>query len=364
MKVKKYAYMFGAIGAFLIFFTNVENVKSSVSSSLLFCSRTLIPSLLIYMIICSLILYTKALEPFFDLLPDKVFKVLGICRKYASIVFLSSLCGFVNGPKALCEDYSVHGGDRKEFSNAVILSSNAGIAFLIGCVGGAIWGNYLFGTYLFFVQILSSILLGKLLLKSNLKDYEKIKKNDNLSKKSTYKISFSSAISKSVTSSALTLISICAFVIFFSCVVEILLNFLGLNSNSTVHTILKILSEFCQGSFQVLNFNSNFWGAFFSGFCIGFGGICVHFQTFAVCEGYPLDKKMFVIFKLFHGIICGILSLIYVAFTQIEPNRDIVSTSLSNGNYRILGFIYALLFVFIIFFIIKKIFSKFILIFR
>ena len=72
--------------------------------------------------------------------------------------------------------------------------------------------------------------------------------------------------------------------------------------------------EFCNGAFKCLEFSNIYIKAFFTGFTVGFGGICVHFQIFSVCKELPLNKKVFSLFKLLQGILLGILAIIYVSF--------------------------------------------------
>ena len=302
----------------MLFFTNVENVNFSIKSSLLFCVNSLIPSIFIFMIICSFFLYSSVFSDIFALLPKRLFSILGICKKYASHIFLCSFCGFINGPKVICEDYRKNGGNEREFSNAIILSSNAGIGFLVGFLGARLWGSSSYGVYLFFTQLFSSVILGRLLLKHD-------KEDETASPNESIKLSFSSAFSRAVTSSALTMLSICAFVVFFSSLSSILLNLMQIPENSTVGNILSIVLEFSKGSLSSVAFKNVDMCAFFSGFCIGFGGLCVHFQTFAICDTLPLNKRLFFTFKLLHGILCGICSLIYVRIFHLEPSRDAFS---------------------------------------
>ncbi len=321
---KKYIILFLIVLAFFIFFTNAENLNLAINESILFCVKSLIPSIFVFVIFSSFILYSSAFSDFLPLQDSSRFKQLGNCRKYFLEIILCSICGFVNGPKMISEDFRKNGGDEDEFSNGIILSSNAGLGFLVGCVGARLWNDTVFGLYLFLCQILTSLLLGKILLKT--KKSKKIRAEN--STKNPSNLSLSSAFSKSVSSSTLTLISICAFVIVFSCFLEILVSVFDISKDSNLYLILGIFCEFCKGSFLAVKFKNLILCAFFTGFCFGFGGVCVHFQTYAVCEGLPLNKKRFFFFKLVHGILCGALSILYVAIFKISPCENAISSLL------------------------------------
>lgn len=348
-RFKNFVVVLVTFFGFYLFFTNVENSTSTIKSSLFFCFNSLIPSMFIFMVISSFLLYSSAFQNILDILPNKFFTILGICKKHFPSILLSFFCGFVNGPRSLCEDFSKKGGDKTEFSNAIILSSNVGLGFLIGCIGGKIWGNISYGFFLFFVQMISSFLLGKILLKhpkSNITVYD-INHSSN---------SLSSAFSKAVTTSASTMISICAFVIVFTSFINVFCSWLNIGEDSHIISIIKIFFEFCMGSFYAISFENTYLSAFLTGFCIGFGGLCVHFQTFAVCDGFPLDKIRFVLFKLFHGILCGAFSFLYVFIIKIEPIKQ---TALFTENKLRFPFLTVFLIACIIFMLIKRLFNTF-----
>lgn len=307
------------------------------------------------MVISSLILYSSTFSSVFSKIPARCTKVLGVCRKYSSQIILCSVCGFVNGPKMICDDYQKNGGSTTEFSNSIILSSNAGLGFLVSCVGKKIWGDIVFGFYLFFMEMLLCFLLSKLLLNQKNYDYTRLKNESS----DAPKISFSSAFSRSVKSSALTVFYICAFVVFFSTLLSVITSFLKIPTTSSLYKILSVIFEFCQGSYQAIQFENLYLCGFLTGFCIGFGGLCVHFQTFSVCEGFPLEKHKFVIFKLLHGLFCGFFSFLYVWVKKPTPLKDVFYIRTEHSISPIFSIaILSILIITSIIFIFKKIFKN------
>ena len=142
----------------ILFFANVENVCTSILSSLEFCAKSVIPSLFPYMVISSLIVYTACFDGLFSKLPDRLFNILGVCKKYCVPIITGNLCGFVTGAKCICDIYEKSQSDESEFSDSVILSSNAGIGFVVGYVGSKLWGDMRFGIFIYSVQIISAFL--------------------------------------------------------------------------------------------------------------------------------------------------------------------------------------------------------------
>ena len=340
----------------IVFFTNAKNLNLTVKSSLLFCINNLVPSIFIYMVFSSFVLYLCDFSRILSKIKVSVFNILGICKIHAIDIVLCSVCGFVSGAKIISEKFKKFGGNSLDFSNSVILSSNAGIGFLIGCVGIKIWNSIPFGIYLFLVQIGLSILLGKILLNHS-------KSSNNLPILSKKKVTISSAFCKAVSSTATTLISMCAFVVVFSCFGNNLFALLGIKKGSFLYSFTSVILEFSQGIFLCTLYENSVICAFMTGFCVGFGGLCVHFQIFSVCDGLPLDKARFVIFKFFHGILCGISSIIFVFFAKIKPTI-FTDSFLESPKFHIefLSIISLCVIIFALFFITKKIFFKILLI--
>ena len=159
LKLNKILIIFLCSSTAILFFTNAKNTSAFVFEAIEFCIKNIIPTLMPFMIITSTFLYSKV---FSRINPKKLYN-LGVCKKYFSTSLIASLCGFVVGPKTICEDASSSQMKSKDFSSAITMSSNAGIGFVIGCVGARLWGSVLFGALLFVFQILSSICINKVI---------------------------------------------------------------------------------------------------------------------------------------------------------------------------------------------------------
>lgn len=300
---------------FFVFFTNVENVKKSVLEALIICFENFIPTIFPFMIISLFFLYLSGFSAHNLGVASRIFDILGICKRYVFHIFIGSLCGFVTGAKAICEDYAENDVEKEDFSNSVILSSNAGIGFVVGFIGVKLWGSFYYGIFLFAVQIIVALILNMLILRHS-KGEEKF--DSSASEKTVF-----DSLTTAISTSGFSIITICAFVVFFSTLINVTASFFGISKSSPLFSFIFILIEFCQGSVYAVSYDAILVCAFFTGFVIGFGGICVHFQIFSVCSGFPLKKMQFFTFKLLQGIICGIISLGYVYIANLEPMRDV-----------------------------------------
>ena len=230
----------------------------------------------------------------------KILNKLGICKKYITAIILGSFSGYITGAKCICEIYDKEPSDENTFSNAIIFSTNAGVGFVVSYVGIIIWKDALFGVYIYIMQIITSMLLA-------LTFFYKVQNDSNFININN------SSIRKSLTSSVIestnTLFKISSYYLFFSLITDIL----NLYPLHPFNSIISVMCEFCKGVYISKQFPSLYLSSFFTGFTVGFGGLCVFIQLLDVCDGYPLNKKKYFIFKFFHGIILGVASVLYFA---------------------------------------------------
>ena len=88
---------------------------------------------------------------------------------------------------------------------------------------------------------------------------------------------------------------------------------------------MNIILEFSGGVFKCSVFSSEIICGFLCGFCIGFGGLSAIFQIISVCSNYPFDKARFVLYKLTHGLLLGIFTMIIVRILDVEPLKTTFS---------------------------------------
>lgn len=294
------------------------------------------------MIIMSLIIAYTPVNIAFSAIFHPFSRILGICKTLTSPILLGNLAGFVTGPKLICE-ISSYNSDKNEFSKAIILSANAGIGFVISFVGTMLWNDIYFGIFLYVTQFLTSVLVSKIIFLGH---------HTNINQK--YKIknsTFFSSFSKSVSSSTKSIILVCAYTILFSAIITLVFRLTKINQSSILGVIISSFCDVSLGTKASLGLNATEASAFFTGFSVGFGGLCVMFQIFAICDGYPLSKLKFIISKALQGIICGIFSTIYSLVFTLNSST---TTAIVSGNISHNSLFFIALFIFSIINIMKN----------
>jgi len=306
LKIKRLVLIFFIFLIYVLFFTNAEYIKTSVFDSIIFCGKILIPSVFPFIFISLFTINTGIID---FVIPKCFFKALsklGICKKYTSSVIAGSISGYVTGAKCICS-LADKNSSNNSFTYSVILSSNAGIGFVISCVGVLIWNDIFFGLFLYIAQILIAIFLGVIIFPS-------VNVDNNIYLPPKKRVT--EALINSVNGTASSVISISFFIIAFS----LLCDTLSILIPSPFCSIVYSISELCKGAFKCMEISNIYLKSFFTGFCIGFGSICVHFQIFSVCEDFNLNKTLFTVFKLIQGILLGIASIAYTGvFYEHKP---------------------------------------------
>ena len=205
--------------------------------------------------------------------------------------FLSGfLCGF---PTGALQAHELYRGKRLTGPNYQALSAianNASIGFVLFAVGFAIYKSIKIGWFLLGIQIVTSLLMWLLF-------YKKTKKND-LPKQINNNFSPLTSNFSPFKSSAIIMSIICTTVIFFSCIISILQSW-------CVPPFLTSLLEMTNGIAAVPPLP-------FASFLLGFGGLCVAFQTFSTCSN--INKTKYIFLKLTQGIIASLLTFLFLTF--------------------------------------------------
>ena len=248
------------------------------------------------------------------------------CKISKISILLTWLSGFIVGPKNLCEN-----AKNEDLTALVFLTSNAGVGFVISYVGITLWGSLSYGAFLYFSQIIFSFMIYVFSKNKNKKICLNCKKEPHLT-----------TFTKSVQNGVKTMLDICGFTVFFSIIKSLLLK----KFENGFFTMLVASSlEISSGAFASISAENTVLCAFFTGFTTGFGGVCMCMQTFSVCKDACINKTKFMCKKLLHGLLCGAVSMLFVACTGIEPLKQTYNNL--DSNFGIYDLIIGAFFVFL-----------------
>ena len=150
----------------------------------------------------------------------------------------------------------------------------------------------------------------------------------------------SSALVEAASDGASSMISMCSFVILFSALL-VILDQSGISSflkevfssfglpDRMASSLVPVLLEVTTGSTAAAAAGA---GAPFLSFALGWAGLCVDFQIFSMLRSVSFSKAVFLLFRLFHGLLSALFTVIGLHFFPItETVFFSTGQSLSGG---------------------------------
>jgi len=294
-----------------------EITRKGVSNGLSICGSIIIPSLFPFMVISSFLVESGGAE-----ILGKVFKypakyLFGLSPAGGTVVLMSMVGGYPIGAKMSGQLYKNGSITKKEAKNLILFAMNSGPAFSIAAVGTAILGSRKAGYLLFISTGLAMLLMGiylnlfKLASRKGKELANKTKRKDNelysdeqiLDAQSPVKQDIFTALTNAVVKATSGIISISAWVIFFSAMTEALNEVL---KGKEALQFIKYIAEVTAGT----NAAASTGNAALIAFIVAFGGLCVHFQVLSDVLQCGVKFSSFLISRLVHGTIAGIIAKI------------------------------------------------------
>ena len=309
--------LFLCLGGLFLFFLLLRNAEFAVrhmSDGLRLCVRTLIPSLFPFMVLAELLVSTKATEPIGRLLPRPLRRLFGVSGDGSCAVLLGLLCGFPIGAKSAATLYREGRIDRSELCHILTFANIPSSAFVISTVGVSLFSDRSFGLWLYGTTLLSSLLTG--IVGARLRGKGVADPTTNAPRRSpvrTDRAAPKSAIScftGAITSSAVSMLYICAFVVFFSA-------FVGtLESMLQAFSLPRTVSALCFGFFELTGGVARAAACappaaeYLCAFLLGWSGLSVHCQIMSLCADTDVSFRPYLIAKLTQGLLNTLLWLL------------------------------------------------------
>ncbi len=309
--------LFGVVSivSFLLILFASDTAIDYMKKGLILCSATVIPSLFPFMVISELIVSSGIgirLSRFFSRPMRALF---GISEAGAAAYLLGAVCGFPIGAKTAAAMYDRGDIGKGEFERLLTFCNNPGSAFVISAVGVSLLGNELAGMIIYACVILSSVIVG---IFGKLFTHNKNCGNDLQPVIVSNEIGMT-GITNAVQSSALSMLTVCAYVVFFSafvgCIGALLSRLaLPLEAFACIFGFFELSS----GVGAAAELDNKLLAILLCALFSGWSGLSVHFQIMSVCSGKGVSFKPYFIAKAAQGIICALLA--YPAVKWLFPS--------------------------------------------
>ncbi len=300
----------GFMSIFMLFLIlrNSEIAIDYMTQGMKLCVMTVIPSLFPFMVTSEIIVKSGIITPLTRPLRPVMRALFGASGEGGAAFLLGTLCGFPIGARMALSLFREGRIDEGELSRLLCFSNNPSSAFVISAVGVSLFGCRKLGTALYFITLLSAIIVGIII---NI--FWRRKEGDKGEMAARPPISFSvSGFSDAISSAALGMLNVCAFVIFFCALVGTLGTALGaLTRNEAVRALVFSVFELTGGVAAASGVRPIAFGILIAAFALGWSGLSVHFQVLSLCGGANISVKRYFFAKLLQGVINAGLAFVF-----------------------------------------------------
>ena len=290
-----------AVCLLLLMITESEAASAGIKEGLSLCAHTVIPALFPFLVLSSLLTASGLVRPLGRLLSPLTRRLLGLGEEGASALLLGLFCGFPVGASVSRSLYLRGEITREEFSTLLPLANNPSSAFLIGGVGLSLFSSRAFGRTLYISTLLSALLTSIFLFRFRKKRKAKAdeaRKQEPLSEPLPT-VSFPEAVA----ASARQMMTVCAFVVFFSALLSCLDEIFGsLLLSPSLRALICSLLELSSGMSEA-SLLPSLSAMLLCAFGAGWSGLSVHLQLRALTSDCPAPYGLYLLFKLLQGLL-------------------------------------------------------------
>lgn len=286
----------------LLLLKNPDVASECTKRGLSLCGQTVIPALFPFMVLSELLISLGFVEMFSKYLGHPIAACFGLSKKGASVLFFGLLCGFPVGARMSLRLYDDGQISREECERLLGFSNLPSMAFLISAVGGSLYQNHAFGVFLWLSSLISACLVGLLSRKKGAACQQ-----DPLPTRPTKGFSaFVSAITHSIGS----MLTVCAYILFFSAVIGCLSHvFTAWNLPPILTAFLYSFFELTSGTAAAAALSHSLPSALLCALAVGWSGLSVHCQLLTLCDGRGLSFRPYFLAKALSALICTLLTL-------------------------------------------------------
>ncbi len=317
ISAKDFVVCFSGVTVFALLLKNSALVSEYMKSGLSLCVSVVIPAIFPYMALSAFLINVGFDRLMSGRVGRWVGKLFRIPTEASVAIILGILCGFPIGAVAACKLYDKGCFGDKTYLRVLYLSSVASPAFLISGVGLGIWKSQRVGVALYIIQIISMLSVGFFTRRFYANDFDVCDSRNTVVGKSQKSIA--SAISDSVSSSSISILKVCGFVLFFISVGGVIsAQAEKLCLPADIKAYIFGFLEMSSGTREIA-VSAPISVAFpITALFVGWSGLSVHFQIIAVGGNIKVSFLRYFAAKAIMGVVSFFLALIYLKIFPIE----------------------------------------------
>lgn len=282
----------------LIVFSDI--CKTGIERGIMICGNVIIPSLFPFTV-CVLMLMNLNITVKNKIFLKFLYCTFGQSFEMFCVMFFSMLGGYPIGCKLINEMFKDEKINSKAAHIMQMYCVNAGPAFIISAVGCGVIHSKTVGIILFLSHISVSFVMAICAAKF-------LRKNYKITEQKRAEKPYSEIFVNSVYNASTAVLSICAYVILFSCLNTYIAYFF---ENFKFLKSIIFFTEITSGITNTKNI-------IFISFLLGFAGISIWCQIFALSKNVKIDFKLFILGRILHGGISAAVTFLLLKVFKVS----------------------------------------------
>ena len=276
----------GLLGVMALLLLCSADAAQAVRDALVLCAQSVIPALFPFFVVSSLFIDLGCAAVLGRSLAPVMHRLFGVSGAGGTAFLLGIIGGYPVGGRTAGELYRSGQCEREECERLLAFCNNAGPSFILGIAGLGCFGSVRVGAWLYLIHVGAAVMVG-LLFRSTSRQMGQPEKTETPR--------WADALIQAVRGGAMSMVNICAFVVFFLVILRLFSRFTGIQ-----HGAILGIVEMTNGILRLANDRRGFiWAAGL----LGWGGLSVHCQTAAVLSGSSLSLKRYFIGKALQAAI-------------------------------------------------------------
>ncbi|MGN0986168.1 MAG: nucleoside recognition domain-containing protein [Candidatus Enterenecus sp.] len=294
---------------------------AGAKSGLTLCFNVIVPSLFPFFVLSSMVVdlgLAAYLGRALERVMRPLFRVGGSC---AAAVVLGFIGGYPVGARTALQLYEQGQCSKAEAERLLSFCNNSGPAFILGVVGAGVFGDSRVGLLLYLTHAAASLLVGLLFRFHGGREEPRPLRRPKPIQTVTIPAAFTGAVTRALQST----LNICAFVVFFSVVLQLLTAYGVLGAVARALALLGFQEEWARrlvaGLLELSSGVSSLAGeggvvgrVSMAAFMLGWAGLSVHCQVLSFLVDSGLSARTYLAGKLCHGLIAAGLTWLLARF--------------------------------------------------
>lgn len=299
--VGQLSFGFFALFCLLLFLRNPSVAISSVTDGLLLCAKTVIPSLFPFLVLSELIVSGGVGRLLLRPIERMLSTLFRMPTEGCCAILLGLFCGSPVGARAAVGAYD-RGTLTKEQTERVLCASSApSFAYLLNVVGTALRNDRRYGIILWSVTTLSALTIA--LFEARKAPHTARSRADLPNAPREKNGSGARFFSETVRSATSGILTVCAYVVFFSAFCGTLTATLEtLSLPQPVRAAVFCLFEL-SGGVSAASKLPTWQSDLLTAFAVGWSGLSVHCQVLSICDGRGLHCGAYFRSKLLQAVL-------------------------------------------------------------